>query len=256
MKENLTITKIHRVFEGEFNPGILGKKSYGRHSDCFVCFLSGEAEYVFDGYSFRADSNGFFYLSFNSIYEIRISRPTRFICIDFDFEASDQMRKSCLFKDVPPTVKSEFIKLFHIWNKKSLWHSPQTFSILYSLYTQAIKSLNKKYVKQNHTFSKITTFILENYTDPELSVQAIAVHAGISEVHLRRIFKSALNTTPTRYINYLRLEKAKNMLISSNYTIVEISLSVGFLDQYYFSRLFKMEIGISPSEYKRHWGEC
>lgn len=97
---------------------------------------------------------------------------------------------------------------------------------------------------------------MENYTDPELSVQAIAVHAGISEVHLRRIFKSALNTTPTRYINYLRLEKAKNMLISSNYTIAEISLSVGFLDQYYFSRLFKKEIGISPSEYKRHWGEC
>ena len=70
-------------------------------------------------------------------------------------------------------------------------------------------------------------------------------------MHLRRIFKSAVNTTPVKYINYLRLEKAKNMLINSNYSVNEIAFSVGFEDAYYFSRLFKKEIGISPSEYKK-----
>ena len=253
MEENLIISKIHRVFEGEFNPGILKKKDYGRYSDGFVCFLAGEAEYIFEGYSFLADSSSFFYLSKNSIYEIRVLKQSKFLCIDFDF---DENGPSCVFKDVPPTVKSEFVKIFHIWNTKSLWYRPQSLSIVYNLYAQAIKSQSKKYAKQNQIFSQITSYIFENYTNPQLSVQEIAQHSGISEVHLRRIFKGALNTTPTKYISFLRLEKAKNMLISSNYTIAEISLSVGFEDSYYFSRFFKKETGISPSEYKRLRSSC
>ena len=248
MEENLTVLEIHRVFEGEFNPDVLKKKSYGRYTDGFVYFLAGEAEYIFDGYSFVTDSGSFFYLSKNSIYEIRILKQSKFICIDFDF---DRNGSSCVFKNVSPTVKSEFIRIFHIWNTKSSWFRSQSLSIVYSLYTLAIKSQNKKYAKQNQLFSKMISYILEKYTDPELSVREIAQQFSISEVHLRRIFKGALNTTPTKYISFLRLEKAKNMLTFSNYTIAEISLSVGFEDSYYFSRFFKKETGVSPSEYKR-----
>ena len=170
---------------------------------------------------------------------------------DFDFEKSSDKQKSCVLKKTSSLTKSEFTKLFYLWNKKNLWYIQSSFSVLYNLHAEAIKAENKSYVKQNKLFSKIATYILENYSSPAINVTDIANHAGISEVHLRRIFKSAVNTTPVKYINYLRLEKAKNMLINSNYSVNEIAFSVGFEDAYYFSRLFKKEIGISPSEYKK-----
>ena len=250
MEENVIITKIHTVFEGEFNPGILDKKSIGRPSDCFVCFLYGRAEYTFDNYSFTADSKSFFFLAKDSIYSINVFEKTKYICIDFDFRTTDVSRRSCVFKNVYPSAKNDFTKLFYVWNKKSPWHEPQTLSVLYRLYSEAIKSENKKYAKQNAIFSKATAFILEHYTEPTLSVRDIAMQLDISEVHLRRLFKSSANTSPIKYINFLRLEKAKNMLISSNLSIKEISNSVGFDDQFYFSKLFKKETGLSPTEFR------
>jgi len=251
MEINLIISEIQTVFEGEFNPGIFKKKNIGRHCDCFVYFLYGKAKYIFDNYSFNADSKCFFYLAKDSIYEIDISEKTKFICIDFDFNACDNPRKSCVFKNISPSTKNEFMKIFYIWNKKSPWYQPQALSIAYNLYSETLKSENKEYVKKNEIFSKITSFIFEHYTDPNFSVQDISEHVNLSEVHLRRIFKSSVNTSPIKYINFLRLEKAKNMLISSNYTVTEVAQSVGFEDQYYFSRLFKKETGMAPSEYRK-----
>ena len=53
---------------------------------------------------------------------------------------------------------------------------------------------------------------------------------------------------------YKLVSQAKNMLITSNYSISEIAISVGYSDPYYFSRVFKQEIGIAPSEYKKRNG--
>ena len=245
------INKIHNVFEGEFNPGILPKKNVGRHSDGFVIFLYGEAEYYFDKYSFAADSKNFIYLAKDSIYKIKISAKSKFICIDFDFNSSDKPRISSAFKNISPALKNEFLKLFYLWNKKSPWYIPQMFSAIYKLYSEAIKSENKEYIKKNEIFSKITAFIFEHYTEPNFSIQDIADYINISETHLRRIFKKSINLSPLKYINFLKLEKAKNMLIASNYTVTEVAHSAGFEDPYYFSRLFKKETGISPSAYRK-----
>ena len=251
METNLVIKKIYTVFEGEFNPGIITRKKIGRHCDCFVYFLYGNAEYFFDGYSFNANPKNFIYLAKDSKYEINISEKSKFICIDFDFNDSNKPRESSAFKNISPTLKNEFLKIFCVWNKKSPWYIPHAFSIVYSIYSETIKSENKGYVKKNELFSKITSFIFEHYTDPNFSVQDISDYINISEVHLRRIFKQSLNISPIKYINFLKLEKAKNMLISSNYTVAEVAQSVGFEDPYYFSKLFKKEIGISPSSYRK-----
>lgn len=254
MNNNLTISKINRVFEGEFNPSVLEKKNIGRYCDGFIFFLHGKAQYIFDETSFVVDSKCFFYLAKNSIYEIDVFEKAKFICIDFDFCLEDTNRQSGIYKNVPADTKQDFLKIFHIWNKKSLWYEPQALSVLYKLYVNAIKSENKEYVKKNEIYSKIADIIFEHYTEPGFSVKTLAAQIGLSEVHLRRIFKATADISPVKYITHLRLEKAKNMLITSNYSISEIAISVGYSDPYYFSRVFKQEIGIAPSEYKKRNG--
>ena len=255
MNAELIINKIYAVFEGGFKEGFLARKNIGRHSDCFVYFVCGEAEYTFDDYSFIANPNNFFFLAKDSIYSIKVFEKVKFICVDFDFITADSPLLSSSFNNVSPSIKSDFTKLFYVWNKGSLWHNPQALGILYNIYSQGIKSQNKEYAKQNAIFSKATSFIFEHYTESTLSIQEIAKHLDISEVHLRRIFKISANISPAKYINFLRLEKAKNMLHSSNFTIAEIAESVGFDDQFYFSRLFKKETGLPPVSYRKFYDE-
>lgn len=251
MESSLTISNIYSVFEGAFHPGTIPRKSTGRITDAFVYFISGTASYIFDTHSFTARANTLFYLSKNSIYDIHISEPVSFICIDFDFCEEQEPQKSTLFSDVPLVMKNDFLKLFYLWNERNIWKRAEEFSILYSIYSQALKSLYKDYYKSNHLFSNIVAFISEHYSDFNLTIKTIASFADISETQLRRIFKTQINTTPIQYVTFIRLEYAKQMLLNSNYSIEEISRSVGITDSYYFSRLFKKEMGISPSAYRK-----
>ena len=250
MEKNLIINKIHNVYEGEFNPGFISRKTVGRTCDCFVYFIYGNANYSFDSYSFNANPQNFIYLARDSVYDIHILEKSKFICIDFDF-FNDFIKKSEAFKKNASALKINFSKIFYLWNQKMPWSVSETFSILYSLYSDAIKAANQKYAGKNKLLSEITSYILSHYTEIDFSVKDVADYVGISETHLRRILKQDFNTSPIKYINCLKLDKAKNMLQSSNYTINEIALSVGYDDPYYFSRVFKRETGLSPSEYKK-----
>lgn len=252
MENNLVINKIYTVYEGEFNPGFLKKKSVGRPFDGFVYFIYGDVDYFFDDYSFNANPQNFICLTKDSIYDINILKKSKFICIDFDFCGGSQKRKSEVYKINSSSLKRSFSKIFYLWNQKMPWSVPEAFSVLYGLYSDAVKSKTKKYANKNEFLSEITSYILSHYCEKDFSIKDIADYGGISETHLRRTFKQNLNISPIKYINYLKLDKAKKMLQVSNFTINEIAASVGFDDPYYFSRFFKHETGLSPSEYKKN----
>lgn len=249
MKYNSAITKIYSVYEGEFRSGNIQRR-IGRPCDCFVYYLYGSAEYVFENHSFRSDSNNFIYLAKGSVYKINVLENSKYICINFDF-ADNTIKNSLSFNNTGFTIKNSFSKALNIWNKKSPWHMPEIFSIIYSLYCEALKSEYSEYTATNEIFSKLCDFILKNYSDTDFSVPQISDYFDISEVHLRRIFKNTVGTSPIKYINCLKLEKAKNILKTSNLTISETALSSGFSDPYYFSKVFKKEFDITPSEYRK-----
>ena len=250
MEKDLTIQKIHKVFEGDFNIGHLESKN-GRHSDALCCFPYGRALYSFDGYSFEVSAGEVFFLSRGSKYTIDVLEKSKFICVDFDFPENENVRKSCLFNGIAQSVKNDFSKLLRIWRTNDACRMSLAFSVLYNIYYEAIKTQNGAYTRSSELFSKITSYILDNYKDPALSVSDLVNISGISDVHIRRIFKSEANTTPIRYINFVRLEQAENMLRSSNLSVAEISDAVGFSDPFYFSRLFKHSFGVSPSAYRK-----
>ena len=85
----------------------------------------------------------------------------------------------------------------------------------------------------------------------ELTVLDIATTIGLSEGYFSRLFSGAVGMSPYAYMMFLRMEKAKDLLLNADLAISEIARAVGFPDQNYFSRLFKKKVGASPSEYRR-----
>ncbi len=127
-----------------------------------------------------------------------------------------------------------------------------SFSILYEIL--AILSREKDVL--SFIPEKIQTakeFIDNRFNDSSLSVELVADAIKISEVYLRREFKSTFGISPLSYINSLRFENAKAMLKTGYYSVSEIAEKCGFSSLSYFSSSFHKFCGMSPSEYiSRH----
>ena len=252
MDGQIKISDFHKVFDGDLKPGNIDNTKRGRMCDGLVYFTEGETSYAFGTHSFIAHAGDVVFLPKNSLYKMHICKKSHFICVDFSFEDSPDTRKGAHFPCTPPSLLSDFEKLFYTSHRKEAWRLYECMSLLYKIISACVKSLHKRYEKSSEIASLALKFILENYTNPCVTVPDISAHLDISEPHLRRIFKSKTGISPIKYITLLRIEKAKNMLKNSNCTVCEISSLCGFCDAYYFSREFKKEVGVSPTEYRKN----
>lgn len=74
--------------------------------------------------------------------------------------------------------------------------------------------------------------------------------SGKSKGHLNRIFKQYLDTTPTAYINHLKLSYAKNLLLTTNMDIIDIAFEAGFENLSHFYHLFRELFGVTPGKFR------
>lgn len=102
--------------------------------------------------------------------------------------------------------------------------------------------------------SKTLEYIDENYMH-HLTLSSIASHVNLSPSYLCRIFKAEVGTSITNYLNNLRIRQAASMIREKNIPLKEISTLVGIDDQLYFSRLFKKNMGMSPTEYGKRFAK-
>lgn len=90
----------------------------------------------------------------------------------------------------------------------------------------------------------------EHYNQ-EINIEAYAASRGMSVSWFIRNFKQYARTTPMKYLVERRMANAQILLETTNYNITEIGTIVGYDNPLYFSRIFKKQKGVSPSEYRR-----
>ena len=92
---------------------------------------------------------------------------------------------------------------------------------------------------------------LQKHYERDWTVEQLAELAAVPRWNYSRIFKDITGQIPLNFLNNVRLEKAKQLLVTTNDRIFEISQTVGFNNEYYFNRRFKEHVGISPGQYRR-----
>jgi AraC-like DNA-binding protein len=95
-------------------------------------------------------------------------------------------------------------------------------------------------------------FLMEQQVENQLSLSDISDELGVSSSRFNEIFKNYTAMTPYQYFIQLKIHRAERLLEDEGASVKEVSLSLGFEDQYYFSRLFKSKTGIAPSEWKKY----
>jgi len=99
-------------------------------------------------------------------------------------------------------------------------------------------------------FTKIFHYISSHYAEKLTAVQ-IAKKFGLRQSDFSSHFKKITGKSFNEYLNYVRICKAKRMLISSEKNITEIAFSVGFANTSYFINCFKSQMGITPASFKQ-----
>ncbi len=97
---------------------------------------------------------------------------------------------------------------------------------------------------------KAESYIETNYSYP-ITVEDIAYYVGISRSHLFRSFQNYTRKSPKEYLTEYRIRQACRLLRETELSVSAIAYSVGFENNLYFSKAFKKQKGLSPSEYRR-----
>lgn len=99
-------------------------------------------------------------------------------------------------------------------------------------------------------FLSIVKYMREHLSEP-LSVDDIAYSASMSISKLKLMFREYTGSGPINYFIDLKLDRAKELISSGLYNLTEVAEALGFSSLHYFSRLFKLRNGCSPSEWER-----
>ena len=94
--------------------------------------------------------------------------------------------------------------------------------------------------------------LLDQAPSSQFSIREILCSTGQTYEHLCRRFTAYFGISPLRYLNGIRLEKAKKLLLRSNAPVNEIAWQSGFNDPVYFGKLFRKHYHFSPGEYRKH----
>ena len=92
--------------------------------------------------------------------------------------------------------------------------------------------------------------LMHNNLHQELSLETLAHYSQLSTFHFAKKFKELTDTSPIQHFISMKIQRACSQLDNSDDTIKQISESLGYSDPYYFSRLFKKMIGMSPKQYR------
>lgn len=111
--------------------------------------------------------------------------------------------------------------------------------------SQRLSSEPQRLVRQ------VMAYIHAHYAE-DLSRARLAAHAGLSERHLTRCFVAETGIAPLDYLNRYRMTQARRLLDTGNLSVTEVMHAVGFANPSHFSRIFRREVGVSPSAYRHN----
>lgn len=113
---------------------------------------------------------------------------------------------------------------------------------------------NKSYlvVQNNSAVRQLLDIIHNEFDNPDLSVNSLAERVFLTPTYLSTLFKKDIGVPIGQYMSNYRMEKAKQLLKDKRYKLYQISNLVGCSDSNYFAKIFKRQIGVTPSEYREN----
>ncbi len=109
-------------------------------------------------------------------------------------------------------------------------------------------------IKHTDMIYKITAYIKDNYMK-KITLREISDYVYLSKSYVSKIFKEEMGISLSEYINKIRIDKSKALLLDRSLSIADVANLVGFEDQSYYTKIFRQVVGLSPGKYKEKHGK-
>lgn len=162
----------------------------------------------------------------------------------------------------------KFVEILRRIEKHALYEFDIAYDTLYAHLVQAENIVEAQYYSyeaaqkvvqvlttngrdtMSQLIGRMTGDIQKNYADVNLSSKDLANQSHVSTATLNKLFRQKNGLSIAAYIKKVRLEKAKELLCRTNFSVEQIALRVGFENTKYFYSVFKKEYGVSPLSYR------
>ena len=107
-------------------------------------------------------------------------------------------------------------------------------------------------IREDPLVADLKNVLVENLTNPDFSAHQALDKMDVCSEHARRRFVRATGRTPLQYLSALRVDAARQLLAAGGLSVKEVAQRVGLPDAFYFSRLFRKSVGVSPAKYAQN----
>ncbi|MGO4374852.1 helix-turn-helix domain-containing protein [Paenibacillus sp. MCAF20] len=169
-----------------------------------------------------------------------------------------------LSTDQVRTLSSLLVEMACVYFDKRSAYEFICISLLNRLFYELLRSAphhlisdeeRAKNIQSLHRMNRIVSYIEENYTG-KLLLSTIAKQENLSLSYLSHFLKENLNMTFQEYLNQVRFEKAKQLIMQTNMKLIDICMESGYSDTRYLNTMFVNQFGCTPKQYresKAYW---
>lgn len=220
--------------------------------------ISGKGYLTVNGKSFTVEKNDVFYLNDKDFFTYYPDKdePWEYIFFELNGNLISKYANEIGFTSEKPIKKSFYPnniltmlkKVFKTDNFSPSYYIANSFFnlVLDSVYDNKISH----YATSEKIIADVKSLINLKYSFVDFNLEYICNAIHVSHSHLCRIFKKKENITPVQYLNNIKINHAKELLINTNKTVYEICFNVGYNEYEYFLRLFKKMTGLTPLLYR------
>lgn len=255
MNINNPITfKILDIVRAQRSKTYFPKKNIGTYLLSYR--LQGETKFLHKEGNFSLVPGDVFFVPIGSRYSQYDKNDVEFICIHLEIRDNAPKKIYRVHPEDTQAISSLFVSLHKLWQKKSENYIYNCMSIIYKI----LALIHFEESTSGHTFSgrhnilqPSIEYINANLCSLSLSLKEACDASNISRVYFNKLFFNQFGTTPVKYINHKRIEKAKLLLKSGSYTREEVASLCGFRDVKYFYTVFKTVTGQATGEYIKNY---
>ncbi len=181
--------------------------------------------------------------------------------IGFNGQIADELLKNPVFTRALPVIQcgikeeiiDTYLKIKDLVEKESPGFQQIASGMVVKLLGYIV-SFEKRKGFSGKQIAKVieeVRFLMRQNTEREFDMEELARQHNVGYSYFRKMFKKYTGVSPGQYHLQLRMIRAKEMLVSTDKSIKEISLELGFQTIHYFSLLFKKKVGMNPSEFRK-----
>ena len=249
MLENISIQVESGIYRETYKGWKIPPRKIKNHELVFI--ISGEGNIMIDGKNYKCKKNDLIYFYPDKLHSLSVSKPPHMIFYAFHFETG--FNEKLPIPDISNIenhykLSEYFRQLYKTSVKKDYMYKWQLSifaqNILYEIFWQSNANIAPMNLVR---INKVLEYIHKNSCE-KFSIEDLTKAAEMKKSYFIKMFKTVTGKSPIKYINDLKLEHARDLLLNTDMSVKKIALKCGFEDEFYFSRIFKRHYGVSPSK--------